>query len=468
MTAVVFIGPTISQEHAREACAAECLPPVRQGDIYRAVTRHRPRAIGIVDGIFQHVPSVWHKEILWAMTQGVHVFGAASMGALRAAELQPYGMRGVGRIFEAYRTGVIEPDRDETFEDDDEVAVIHGPMETGYVPLSEAMVNIRYTLAKAEAAGVIGDAIRDALTGIAKGMFYQERSYKTLLDHTEVEALDRREISRLRDWLPDGQVNQKRDDAQAMLAAMQALLDTDPAPMRVDYDFAHTTLWENAIASAASDLPAEPAVQPEIAVLDELRLDRPAYLAARQAAHRRLVSLQECDRQDIELGRNEPDRTIAEFRRTEGLPGRSDLERWLANNDLDRVGFRHLMGDEARLQKLETDAGGSLDRHILDHLRSSGAYGRFAARAREKQRALSGTETTDLPSDGPAGLPAQVWYFEDRLGIEYPANLDSYARGIGFEDRESFLRAVQREYLFRGKTKGHGHGEPDETADHGP
>jgi hypothetical protein len=461
MTAVVFIGPTISQEQAREACAAECLAPVRQGDIYRAVRRHRPRAIGIVDGIFQHVPSVWHKEILWAMAQGVHVFGAASMGALRAAELQPFGMRGVGRIFEAYRTGVLELDRGEAFEDDDEVAVIHGPMETGYVPLSEAMVNIRCTLAKAEAAGIIGGAMRDALTGIAKGMFYQERSYERLLDHTEVEELDSREISRLRDWLPGGQVNQKRDDAQAMLAAMRGLLDEDPTPVRVDYDFAHTTLWENAIASATSELPAEPAAESETVVLDELRLDHTAYLAARQAAQRRLVSLQECDRQSIVLGRDEPDRTIARLRRTEGLPTRSDLERWLADNDLDHAGFVRLMRDEARLQKLETEASGILDCYILDHLRSSGAYSTFAAHAREKQQALVGPGTTDPPGDGPVELRALVWYFESRLGIEFPADLDAYARGIGFEGKGPLLRAVWREFLFQGKTKGGCHGKPN-------
>jgi hypothetical protein len=330
-------------------------------------------------------------------------------------------------------------------------------METGYVPLSEAMVNIRYTLAKAKAAGVIGGAVRDALIRVAKGMFYQERSYKTLLDHTEVEALDRRDISRLRDWLPDGQVNQKRDDAQAMLAAMQALLDTDPVPMRVDYDFAHTTLWENAIASAASDWPVEPAAHPEVAVLDELRLDRAAYLTAHQAAHRRLVSLQECDRQSIELGHGEPDRTIAEFRRTEGLLGWKDLECWLVDNDLDHAGFTRLMRDEARLQKLETAAGTSLDRDILDHLRSSGAYGTIAARAREKQQTLDGPGTTDPPGDGPAGLRALVWYFEDRLGIEMPADLDAYARGIGFAGKDRFLRAVWREYLFRSKIKDDSH-----------
>ncbi len=131
MTALVFIGPTLSHEQASEVREIECLAPVRQGDIYRAVTRHRPRVIGIVDGSFQHVASVWHKEILWAMAQGVHVFGSASMGALRAAELHCFGMRGVGRIFAAYLSGVFEPDSGEIFEDDDEVAVIHGPLETG-------------------------------------------------------------------------------------------------------------------------------------------------------------------------------------------------------------------------------------------------------------------------------------------------------------------------------------------------
>ena len=168
MTTVVFAGPTIRAEDVRSLGAAQCLPPVRQGDIYRVASRQRPRAIGIVDGVFQHVASVWHKEILWAMASGIHVFGAASMGALRAAELHSFGMVGVGRVFEAYRSGALEPYGDASFEDDDEVAVIHGPPETGYLALSEAMINIRETLAAAERGGIIAGATRAALAGIAK------------------------------------------------------------------------------------------------------------------------------------------------------------------------------------------------------------------------------------------------------------------------------------------------------------
>ena len=107
----------------------------------------RPAVIGVIDGYFEVTPTVWHKEILWAMAQGIHVFGAASIGALRAAELDAFGMKGIGRIYEDFRDGVLE--------DDDEVAVLHGPAELGYPPLTEAMVNIRATLAAAAREGII-------------------------------------------------------------------------------------------------------------------------------------------------------------------------------------------------------------------------------------------------------------------------------------------------------------------------
>src|SRR5262249_27403413 len=156
--------------------------------------RSRPRAIGIIDGYFDGMPAVWHKEILWALTQGIHVFGSASMGALRAAELHPFGMQGVGNIFEAYRSGELE--------DDDEVAVLHGPAEAGYVALSEPMVNIRATLGQAETAGIVSATTRAALTEQAKGLFYQERSWKAILRDREPGDPLNGEVNRLRDWLP--------------------------------------------------------------------------------------------------------------------------------------------------------------------------------------------------------------------------------------------------------------------------
>ena len=101
--------------------------------------------------------------MLWALTQGIHVYGAASMGALRAAELAAFGMVGVGKIFEAYRDGVIE--------DDDEVAVLHGPAEMGYLQVTEAMVNIRATLNRAAADEVIDRATAKRLIAVGRSIF---------------------------------------------------------------------------------------------------------------------------------------------------------------------------------------------------------------------------------------------------------------------------------------------------------
>src|SRR5262245_14942991 len=172
MSIVIFTGPTISAEDARRELDATYLPPVSQGDVYRAAVR-KPLAIGIIDGYFDRVPAVWHKEILWAMSNGVHVFGAASMGALRAAELAEFGMVGIGTIFENFRDGLLE--------DDDEVAVVHAPQELGFLVCSDAMVNIRQTMQRACVERVISDATRKALVGIAKDLFYPERLFGQIL-----------------------------------------------------------------------------------------------------------------------------------------------------------------------------------------------------------------------------------------------------------------------------------------------
>src|SRR5246127_762709 len=132
MIAIVFSGPSLPPSKAPFVPEVEWRPPVRQGDLYKAALG-RPALIGIIDGTFELVPTVWHKEILWAMTQGIHVYGSASIGALRAAELHQFGMKGVGQIFAAYRDGILI--------DDDEVAVLHGPQELGYPAVTEAMVN---------------------------------------------------------------------------------------------------------------------------------------------------------------------------------------------------------------------------------------------------------------------------------------------------------------------------------------
>jgi hypothetical protein len=222
MRAIIFAGPSLPPAARPDAeLAIEWRPPVRQGDVARAA-QIGPDVIGIVDGYFEIVPTVWHKEILWAMAQGIHVFGAASIGAMRAAELDVFGMRGIGHIYEAFRDGILE--------DDDEVAVLHGPEELGYPPLTEAMVNIRATSDEAVRAGVLAPDLAAQLTAIAKSLFYKERTYDAVLQRAAASGLAAAPLRDFAGWLPSNRIDQKRRDADALLAAIHTHLAAGPGP----------------------------------------------------------------------------------------------------------------------------------------------------------------------------------------------------------------------------------------------
>lgn len=226
MKAVIFIGPTLRIEQAERHLAATYRPPAAQGDIL-AAAKQQPTAIGIIDGYFHHVPSVRHKEVLVALESGIHIFGSASMGALRAAELHSFGMRGVGRIFADFADGSLIAD--------DEVAVTHGPAELGYPVLSEPLVNVRATLDRAVAEEIISDETQHAILKCAAEIFFPKRTFETILAATAALGVAKREIAAFQVWLADGYVDQKALDAAQMLQEMARFLETEPAPFKVPY-----------------------------------------------------------------------------------------------------------------------------------------------------------------------------------------------------------------------------------------
>ncbi len=244
MTICVFLGPSLPRAEAEAILPAIYLPPARRGDVLAAIRAHDPKAIALIDGYFEQVPSVWHKELLWALDQGVRLYGAASMGALRAAELSQFGMKGMGRIFDAYMAGRFDP-FDDPFDRDDEVAVVHGPAEIGY-PSSEAMVDIRATLARASQSGIIDRATMHGLAATASAIFYKHRSWKTVLDNADVPSAT---VAPLRAWIAQNRISQKRLDAAALLGH---LTDRDWDRGR-DFEipafrFEQTLLWNDAVS----------------------------------------------------------------------------------------------------------------------------------------------------------------------------------------------------------------------------
>jgi hypothetical protein len=240
----MFCGPSLASVDIPRGLQVDVRPPAVRGDVLRAALS-RPAAIALIDGYFHQVPAVWHKEILWAMSEGIHVFGAASMGAMRAAELAPFGMEGVGRVFEWYRAGVLC--------DDDEVAVTHASADHGYRPLSEAMVNIRVTLRAATVATVVRQETRVELEKLAKSLFYPDRTYPRLLASADQTQTPRSEIAALRDWLPSGRIDQKRADAVLLLQCLAEREREGWTPKGVEYVFAHTNAWEVLRNSCGAD-----------------------------------------------------------------------------------------------------------------------------------------------------------------------------------------------------------------------
>lgn len=433
MTVYLFVGPTLPPAAIGGLADFTCLPPASMGDVYRAAGS-RPQAIGIIDGYFEGVPAVWHKEILWAMTQGVHVFGSASMGALRAAELHEFGMRGVGQIFEAYRAGELE--------DDDEVAVVHGPAEAGYVGLSEPMVNIRATLEQAERSGIIDRPTHAALIDRAKGLFYQDRTWQRLLADSD--------IPQLRDWLAAGRIDRKQADAQEMIAVMRAFLAGNPEPMPPAFKFEWTDMWDIAIHSMSARGMSLGGRFEHDWVLDELRLDDAAFEAVRQRALLRYLA-----RHGSRPGSNAVDAAAAraaeqQLRTRLGLFRRIDVERWCAENGLDPAEFARLTEHQARLAAIDASFDAGLARDLLDELRLDGDYGRYLARARDKRRFLAARDQEDAtPADcGQMPIALVAWHFDRRAGRPIPDDLSKYARRLGLARLEDFYRMLAREWLY--------------------
>lgn len=381
MKIILFTGPTMAPFEVGEFVNAICLPPVAQGDVYR-VCMQRPHAIGIIDGYFESVPSVWHKEILWAMREGIHVFGSASMGALRAAELEAFGMVGVGAIFEAYRDGVLE--------DDDEVAVAHSSAEDGYRTFSEAMVNIRATLAKARSDSVIGEPVFAALQRIAKNLFYPERSYQHMLELGAAQCLPLDELDNFRAWLRTGAVNQKREDAVAMLEAMRGFLAVDPGPKRVSYDFEESLWWEQLRQSPG----VGPRESADAMVLEELERDPVALAHARVAALGWALAAEQARRAGRGVESAAILRESAEFCKAHGLGSPEHVTTWLHENHCDRADLDRLFELRTAAARAEDLGGPALEDCLLAYLRSAGEYAPILERSRARVRETNAAVVT--------------------------------------------------------------------------
>lgn len=200
----VYLGPSLPVAAARCVLDAEYLPPIKRGDLARL--EPAIECVGIVDGEFYQSLAVSPKEILPLIERGVTVYGASSMGALRAAELYTCGMTGLGRIFEWYRDGVIDAD--------DEVALMYAP-ET-FRPLSDPLVNIRVALREAVSRQIIAASRAAAIIEPLRSAWFPDRSYQRIAQL----------CPELKEFLANDPPDQKAEDALLLLRTIKEHRET--------------------------------------------------------------------------------------------------------------------------------------------------------------------------------------------------------------------------------------------------
>jgi hypothetical protein len=361
---VLFCGPSLAPSEAqRHLPEAVVQGPARCGDVYRAV-RQGAAVVGIVDGYFDHTLSVWHKEVLWALSNGVRVYGASSMGALRAAELAAFGMIGVGQVFAQFQSGELL--------DDDEVAVIHESAERGYRAQSDAMVNLRATLCAATEAAVLTQAESERLARLSKELFYPFRNLLWVKACT-LECFGPAKAEQLTAWLAShGLVNQKQADAVAMCARIHRDLALGTSAPLPSFAFEETDAWCTLKSRIDSELGHASANAHAAEKSPAPRVSLEAYTRSLQLAAERALAMLVAESERASVDLTDAQAASEAFRKQRGLLSPAQTQAWLREAKLDVSGFSELIHDTVLYERYEPRVQELILRQLPNALRILG------------------------------------------------------------------------------------------------
>jgi hypothetical protein len=429
----VFLGPSLPRAQAAALCPqARWLPPVAAGDLHHLALRQARAGdvVALVDGVFEQVGAVWHKEVLFALERGLTVVGASSMGALRAAELERFGMRGHGRIYEAFARGELV--------DDDEVAVAHASGEQGWRSLSMAMVAIRERLAALVRAGRLDAETAATLGADAKARPYAERSWAQLQSDARARGLGETTLAVLREarTLPDA----KAADAASLLALLARGELPPPRVSAEAFNLERTVFWQaleqhERLRGTAQSTAGERHHDGGHALARQVRALHPERELLLARARLLMLGALWGEPAAAEARRAAATR-IAQER---GLSSAGALARWRAEQGLDDARWQRLVELEARTEALLAPAAELLDECLLLALQRQGGHAQARADEATRRERLAARGLT-RPTLADAGLDADnlaAWY-ESRLG-PLPTRPDAAARALGFASLRDWI-----------------------------
>jgi hypothetical protein len=442
---VVFLGPSLAIDEARRTLDAIYLPPVRQADLVSAAINYRPDVIGIIDGEFMQSLSVWHKEILYVLDCGIRLYGASSMGALRAAEAADFGMVGVGEIYRMYSEGVLQ--------DDDEVALVYGPQGTGYIKASEPMVNVRATILAANSERIVSDQDSARLIAVAKGLYFADRTFPTIFAKA-AESVPADVLRRVSQFAVTDYVDLKAKDAMLLLETIRDLPDPLPPRQEKTFEFISSYQFETLfnrdrlVRKGDTEIPLE-AIANHVALhhSDFHDLNFNALNRTLAVILARLVEV-EASEEDIEVEEQR-------FRVRHSLSTDEFFAAWLDRNHLRSQDFHSLMKDVALCRRLHRWllTARWMDRNtksLLDELRLTNQYTNWVDRAAShEQLVASGKGMLDAIDPLRLSTNELLVEHEDRTGFQMDCDVSMWVEDAGFHSRGNLKTELLRAKVAR-------------------
>jgi hypothetical protein len=443
----IFLGPSLPVAEAQAILDAEYLPPAREAQIATlAAQDDKPDIIGLIDGVFMSSLSVWHNEILYALQRGVRIYGASSMGALRAAETAAYGMVGVGEIYRMYAEGILE--------DDDEVALTHASGEQGYRATSEPLVNIRATLAEAVGRGQLANSIADELLSIAKSLYFPDRTLPGLLDLARERGMQVPELHNVEAIFAQNYVDLKRRDAIDLLKTIAALPQTS-IPAQPSFEFNPSYVFET-LYNRDRDVRHGGTEIPISRIASYTILHHPNFSELNTNAFNRVMALVLANLIGVTANDTEIDGECEKFLSRNNLEAdESAVTNWCSRNNVNAKEFRMLMRESAVCRKLHRwmMTNRFLDRNtrfLLDYMRLNNTYGEWAEMAGDQELTLQRNypEFSECCTEN-KGFEELIRRHQASTDWTIERDVVSWCEDYGFQTAEDLKLELQRADQYR-------------------
>jgi hypothetical protein len=445
MKTIIFAGQTISEEEAGRILDAIYLPPVSQSDLVSAVHDYKPDVIGIIDGMVGDELSVWHSEILYAMNNGIAVYGSGGIGALRAVAMEHLGMIGIGEIYEKYKK--------EELNDDDEAIAACGSREEGYPRLSEPMVNLRETFEGAVGKGVIDDSLCKKLIAVAKSIYYPERTFPLIFQKAEDAGISKATTQKLRNFVSDNYIDILKLDAIKLLNTIGSLSEADIKPaVKKEFKgiakriFDVTYNRDRKVQHNDIDIPL-------YYIGNYVGIKHPKIEDINFHALNRMLALFLADMLRVRVSEEDIDKEGKRFRKKHSLEDEKVFSKWLPENDLSAGEFNELMKDIALIRRLHRwfltkQIFKKNTKAILDELRLENQYKEWKAKTADREKIVRG-KTEEVPEIlDKEDLRALLKDYIGHTGFRWNTDILEAASETGF-DRGSLKNELVKEKIFR-------------------